>query len=136
MRQIKGTVNRVELIGWTGDEPEQRLLASGTALVSFSVATKRIGSRSDDGERTYETDWTNVEAWERVAASCVRYLHKGSRVRVIGTLQSRSWEDKETGQRRYKTVVRAEEVLFLDARQDGGGDAIAETAEVTEEVPF
>ena len=46
--------------------------------------------------------------WERVGASCARYLHKGSRVRVIGTLHTRNWEDKESGQRRYKTVVRAE----------------------------
>lgn len=136
MRQIKGTVNRVELIGWTGDSPEQRLLASGTAVVSFSVATRRIGAKNDAGDWTYETDWTNVEAWDRVAAQCVRYLHKGSRVRVIGTLQTRSWEDKESGQRRWKTVVRAEEVLFLDARQEGNGDAMAVAAEETEEVPF
>jgi single-strand DNA-binding protein len=135
MRQIKGTVNRVELIGWTGDAPEQRLLASGTVVASFSVATRRIAGRNDAGEWTYETDWTNVEAWERVASQCIRYLHKGSRVRVIGTLQTRSWEDKESGQRRYKTVVRAEEVLFLDARQEGNGDSMV-AAEATEEVPF
>jgi single-strand DNA-binding protein len=134
MRQIKGTVNRVELIGWTGDAPEQRLLASGTAVVSFSVATKRLGSRNEAGEWTYDTDWANVEAWERVASQCVRYLHKGSRVRVIGTLQTRSWEDKESGQRRFRTVVRAEEVLFLDARQDGNGESIA--VEASEEAPF
>jgi single-strand DNA-binding protein len=135
MRQIKGTVNRVELIGWTGDAPEQRLLASGTAVVSFSVATKRFGPKNEEGERTYETDWTNVEAWERVAASCARYLHKGSRVRVIGTLHTRSWEDKESGQRRWKTVVRAEEVLFLDAKQDNGETVVA-ASEETEEVAF
>lgn len=136
MRQIKGTVNRVELIGWTGDAPEQRLLPSGAAVVSFSIATKRIGGKTEEGERTYETDWANVEAWERVAASCARYLHKGSRVRVIGTLRTHTWEDKESGQRRWKTVVRAEEVLFLDARQEGSGDTPAETAEATEEAPF
>lgn len=135
MRQIRGTVNRVELIGWTGDAPEQRLLASGTAVVSFSVATKRPGAQNEAGERTFETDWTNVEAWERVAASCARYLHKGSRVRVIGTLQTRSWEDKETGQRRWKTVVRAQEVLFLDAKQESG-ESVAADAEEGEEAQF
>ena len=136
MRQVKGTVNRVELIGWAGDAPEQRLLASGTAVVSFGIATKRVGGKTEAGEWTYETDWNNVEAWDRVAAYCSRYLHKGSRVRVIGTLQTRSWEDKESGQRRYKTVVRAEEVLFLDAKQEGNGDAMAVSAEATEEVAF
>jgi single-strand DNA-binding protein len=136
MRQIKGTVNRVELIGWTGDEPEQRLLASGSTVVDFSVATKRISGKSEGGEWTFETEWTNVEAWDRVAASCARYLHKGSRVRVIGTIQTRSWEDKESGQRRYRTVVRAEEVLFLDAKHEGNGDAMTVAVEAGEEMEF
>jgi single-strand DNA-binding protein len=136
MRQVRGTVNRVELIGWTGDAPEQRLLASGTTVVNFSVATKRVSGRSDAGDWSYETDWTNVEAWERVAAQCARYLHKGSRVRVIGTLRTQTWEDKETGQRRYKTFVRAEEVLFLDARSDGNGHELTEAAEAVEDASF
>ncbi|HWQ14333.1 MAG TPA: single-stranded DNA-binding protein [Roseiflexaceae bacterium] len=136
MRQIKGTVNRVELIGWTGDAPESRILPSGTAVVTFSVATKRPGPRNEAGERTYATDWTNVEAWEQVAASCARYLHKGSRVRVIGSLTTQSWEDRESGQRRYKTFVRAQEVLFLDARQESNGETLAAASEETEEAPF
>lgn len=112
---IKGTVNRVELIGWLGNDPSQRFLASGVGVCDFDVATKRFGTRSDDGERTFETEWTTIEAWDTLGDLCQDRLHKGSRVRVIGSLRTRSWDDRETGQRRSKTVVRADEVLFLDA---------------------
>ena len=67
MESIKGTVNRVELVGWLGAEPEQRFIPSGAAVISFRVATKRWVGRSDDGSRTVDTDWTAVEAWEAEA---------------------------------------------------------------------
>ena len=123
MDQIKGTVNRVELIGWLGAAPEQRMLPSGAAVCSFRVATKRFAGRSEAGERQIETDWLPVEAWERLAELCVQSLHKGSRVRVIGHLETQSWEDKKTGDRRFKTFVRAETVLFLDPRADAPTDS-------------
>jgi single-strand DNA-binding protein len=136
-RQIRGTVNTVELIGWLGDAPEQRIFSSGTKVCSFTVATKRIGSRAEDGERQIETDWTTVEAWEKLAELCGGALHKGSRVRVSGSLHTRSWEDKESGGRRYRTVVRATEVLFLDARPGQPESAEAsEPVDDGEEVPF
>ena len=135
MEQIKGTLNRVELIGWVGAEPEQRFLPSGAAVCSFRVATKRWSGKSEDGTRTVDTDWTPVEAWERLAEQCGRFLHKGSRVRVSGSLHTRSWEDRETGQKRFKTVVRAEEVLFLDTRPESQ-DQPVEAEMVTEDLPF
>ena len=118
--QIKGTVNRVELIGWLGGEPTQRFLPSGVGVSDFNLATKRIGGKGDNGEWNYETEWTTVEAWDTLGDICQDRLHKGSRVRVIGSLQTRSWEDKESGARRSKTVVRADDVLFLDTQSDEG----------------
>jgi len=128
MEQIKGTVNRVELVGWIGAEPEQRFVPSGTAVCNFRVATNRFAGRNEAGERLVEAEWTTVEAWDKLAEQCGRFIHKGSRVRVTGSLQTQSWEDRETGQKRYKTVVRADEVLFLGPRQEP-----AETAEAVEE---
>ena len=116
--QVKGTVNTVELIGWVGNEPALRYLPSGVAVCEFDVATKRVGGKDDNGEWQLETEWTPVETWDQLAATCSDLLRKGSRVRILGSLRTRSWEDRETGQRRYKTSVRAEDVLFLDARQD------------------
>ena len=135
MENIKGTVNRVELVGWVGADPEQRFIPSGAAVISFRVATKRWAGRTDDGSRTVDTDWTAVEAWEKLADQCGRFLHKGSRVRVVGSLHTQSWDDRESGQKRYKTLVRAEEVLFLDARQEQAADAEA-VEEMVEALPF
>lgn len=135
MESIKGTVNRVELVGWIGAEPEQRFIPSGAAVISFRVATKRWIGRSDDGSRAVDTDWTAVEAWEKLAELCAQSLHKGSRVRVVGSLHTQSWEDRESGQKRYKTLVRAEEVLFLDARPAQAGEAQA-VEEMVENLPF
>lgn len=134
MEQIKGTLNRVELIGWVGAEPEQRFTSTGTAVCSFRVATKRFAGRNEAGERTVETDWTTAETWDKLAETCGRYLHKGSRVRVIGSLHTRSWEDRESGQKRFRTVVKADEVLFLGARPEQESEP-AEVAE-TEDIPF
>ncbi|NWG18952.1 MAG: single-stranded DNA-binding protein [Chloroflexi bacterium] len=136
MRQVRGTVNSVELIGWIGDAPEQRVFSSGAKVCTFNVATKHWGARTDAGDRTVETDWTPVEAWEKLSEQCMRSLHKGSRVRVVGSLRTQSWDDKESGQRRYKTFVRADEVLFLDNRSEGNGQEMPEATEETEEVPF
>jgi single-strand DNA-binding protein len=141
VKQRRGTVNFVELIGWVGDEPEQRLLPSGTMMCTFRVATKRLGPRDAAGVRTYETDWIGVEAWDRLAALCLRLMHKGSRVRVVGSLHTQSWEDRDSGQRRYKTAVRAEEVLFLDNKGASNGSMMhdledAEECDETEEVSF
>ena len=123
MEQVKGTVNRVELVGWVGAEPEQRFLPSGTAVCNFRVATKRFAGRNEAGERTVETDWTPIEAWDKLAETCARYLH------------TRSWEDRESGQKRFKTIVRADEVLFLDARERGQDEDEA-VEEVVAELPF
>jgi single-strand DNA-binding protein len=118
MRAIRGTVNRVELLGWAGDAPEHRSLASGVDVASFRVATRRIGPRGEDGERSYETEWTTIEAWERLAVQVSSLVHRGSRVWVSGSLQTQSWEDRDSGARRWRVLVRAEEVLILDGRDE------------------
>ncbi|CAA9285158.1 MAG: hypothetical protein AVDCRST_MAG93-3470, partial [uncultured Chloroflexia bacterium] len=80
MRPIKGTVNYVELIGWLGADPEQRFLPSGIAITNFNLATKRLGARQEDGSWTYETDWLDVEAVDKLADTVAANLQKGSRV--------------------------------------------------------
>lgn len=116
MKPVKGTVNYVELIGWLGNEPEQRFTPSGVAVAEFSVATKRPGSRDDSGERTYDTDWIDVVAWDQLAETVAEFLHKGSRVRVTGSLAVDKWEDRD-GNKRKRYYVRADDLLMLDARQ-------------------
>lgn len=136
MEQIKGTLNRIELIGWLGAEPEQRFTPAGVAVCNFRVATKRWIGRGENGERQVSTDWTPVEAWERLAERCGQSLRKGSRVRVIGSLHTQSWDDRETGQKRFKTVVRADDIMFLDTRAPEAPSAEPEEVAETEDSPF
>jgi single-strand DNA-binding protein len=135
MNQVKGTVNRVQLLGRLGMEPELRFTPNGTATCKLRVATKRPGAQDENGKRGYETEWVNVEAWERLAEQCNSYLHKGSRVLITGSLRTDSWQDRDTGQNRSRMYVRADDVLFLDARQEQQDEA--ETAEqAVEDLPF
>ncbi len=125
MKNVKGTVNYVELIGWLGNDPEQRYTPSGVSVAEFSIATKRLGSRGEDGAWTYETDWIDVVAWDQLADAMANNLHKGSRVRVIGSLRTDTWEDRD-GNRRKRLYVRAEDFLMLDARTEPHAELTAE----------
>jgi single-strand DNA-binding protein len=139
MGQVKGTINTVELLGWLGADPELRMIPTGVPVCRFSVATRRFGGQDQAGRREIETDWTNVEAWDKLAELCNSYLHRGSRVLVTGALRTDSWTDKATNTPRSRTFVRAEQVLFLDAKPGVPAEAIAADADeapVGEEVPF
>lgn len=114
MRSVRGTLNSVELIGRLGADPELRTLSTNAAVCRFNLATNRYGSPDEQGNRTYETEWVTVEAWNKLAEICTSYMHKGRRVRVAGSLRTDSWTDKESGQPRYRTYVRAYQVMFLD----------------------
>ena len=129
--QYRGTVNEVELIGWMDQDPEMRYTPQGIAVTTISVATKRPSHANGE----IKTEWIQVEAWERLAEQINTHLRKGSRVRVNGHLVTSSWEDRESGQRRSKMVVRAESVLFLDGRASSEtGDCLQE--EQLEEMPL
>jgi single-strand DNA-binding protein len=116
-----GTINRVEILGHLGAEPEMRYTASGSAVANFRVATNRVWNA--DGEQRKETEWTPIVAWNKLAETCNQYLRKGSRVRVEGYLRTRSYE--KDGVTHYRTEVVAESVLFLDRRGDDQGESEA-----------
>jgi single-strand DNA-binding protein len=115
MKPVRGTVNYVELIGWLGNDPEERYTPSGVAIAEFSVAAKRLGSRNEDGSWNYDTDWIDVVAWDQLAETAVANLRKGSRVRITGSLRTDTWEDRD-GNKRKRVLVRADDIMFLDAR--------------------
>ncbi len=139
MKVVKGTLNSVQLIGRLGRDPEMRFTSTGSAICRLSVATNRTAGRDSDGSQEYATDWTLVEAWDRLAERCNEYLCKGRRVLITGSLRTDSWEDRETKQRRYRTYVRADDVMFLDA--PGGNGMIQgesdtpESASQTDDIP-
>jgi single-strand DNA-binding protein len=123
------------IIGRLGTDPEMRYTANGNAVTSFRVATNFV-STTPDGERREETEWFSVIAWRNLAEQCSQYLQKGRRVYVEGRLRTRSW-DTPDGQRRFRTEVIANRVLFLDRAP---GVPLPEEGEVetveAEELPF
>ena len=118
-------LNKVMLIGNVGKDPEMRYTANGNAVTNFTLAVNR-NFPSGDGERKEETEWFTVVTWNKLAETLGQHLQKGRKVYVEGRLQSRSWDGPD-GQKRYRTEVIANQVLFLDRPQgasmpDMGGD--------------
>ena len=113
-------VNKVFLIGNLGRDPEVRSTPSGQPVASFSVATSRRW-KDRDGNRQEQTEWHNVVCWGKQAEVAGQYLAKGKQVFVEGRLQTRSWDDKNSGEKRYKTEVICENFQMLGSRQGGGG---------------
>ncbi len=118
------TINKVELLGRVGTEPEMQYTPNGTAVTKLRLATDR---RRHDGE--VEADWHNVVIWSKTAEAVNEYIGKGDRIYVAGRLVNNTWEGDD-GQRRYRTEIHASEVVFLDSRngngnggQVNGGDA-------------
>lgn len=116
------SLNKVTLIGNLGKDPELRYTNSGVAVATFSVATNEQWKDSD-GNLQERTEWHNIVAWQKLAEICAEYLKKGSKVYIEGRLQSRSWDDKNTGQKRYTTEVIANEMIMLDAKGSNSGRA-------------
>src|SRR5436309_9177568 len=105
-------LNKVMVIGNLGADPEMRYTADGSAVTNFNVAASR-NFQGRDGERREETEWFSVVTWSKLAEQCSQFLQKGRKVYVEGRLQTRSWDGPD-GQKRYKTEVVADRVLFLD----------------------
>jgi single-strand DNA-binding protein len=122
---MAGSLNKVLLIGNVGRDPEMRYLQSGEPVTTFSLATNRRWTGAD-GQAREETEWHNVVAWRRLAEQCNEYLAKGRKVYIEGRLQTRSWDDQATGQKRFRTEIVADRMVLLDSRdqraRDGGDE--------------
>lgn len=109
-------LNKVMLIGNLGTDPEMRYTANGSAVTTFRLAVSRSFGGGEGGERREETEWFTVVTWNKLAELLGQHLQKGRKVYVEGRLASRSWDGPD-GQKRYRTEVVANQVLFLDRPQ-------------------
>jgi single-strand DNA-binding protein len=107
-------LNRVELIGRLGKDPETRYATSGNAVTSFTVATSESWKDKQTGEKVEKTEWHNVTAFGRLAEVCGQYLQKGALVYVSGKITTEKYE--KDGQTRYSTKVIAGEMKMLGAK--------------------
>ena len=115
-------LNRVLLIGNLTRDPELRYTPKGTAVTEIGLAVNRIYS-GEDGEKKEETTFVDVTLWARQAEIAGQYLKKGRPVFIEGRLQLGTWDDKQTGQKRSRLRVVAENLQLLGSRQDSEGSS-------------
>jgi len=120
------SVNKVILIGHLGRDAETRYTPSGVPVTRFTLATNRRVKDASTGEWKDETDWHNITVWRQ--ENLAQYLTKGKQVYVEGRLQTRSYDDRESGQKRYITEVVADEIFLLGSRGDAGGESFDSSA--------
>jgi single-strand DNA-binding protein len=142
------SVNKVILIGHVGKDPDVKYTPNGTAVAKFSVATnERFKDRS--GEWQDRVEWHTIVAWQRLAEIVGEFVVTGSKVYIEGKLQTSSWEDRQSGQTKYRTEIVARDLVLLGSRGNGTGDSQeshpgpaarqetpTETAEDLEDIPF
>jgi single-strand DNA-binding protein len=108
------SLNRAQLIGNLGADPEIRSTPSGTRVATLSVATSRRWT-DRGGQQQEKTEWHRVICWDALAEICESYLKRGDRVYVEGRIEYRQWEGQD-GQTRYTTEIRAREMIMLGGR--------------------
>ena len=113
-------INKVILLGNLGKDPEVRNLPSGQPVANFTIATNRQ-YKDRDGNRQKETEWHNIVVFGRQAEIASQYLHRGKQIYLEGRIRTRSWDDRETGQKRYMTEIVCENFQMLGGRGDAGG---------------
>lgn len=109
-------LNKFTGIGRLSRDPEVRSTASGQSVCNFSIATTKKWTDKNTNVKQESTEWINIVCWSKLAEICGQYLSKGSLVYVEGALQTKSWEDKNGGGKRYKTDVVITNMIML-----GGG---------------
>ncbi|HZD95376.1 MAG TPA: single-stranded DNA-binding protein [Candidatus Sulfotelmatobacter sp.] len=115
------SVNKVILVGNLGKDPEVKYTPSGVPVAKFSLATNER-YKDKAGEWQDRTEWHNIVAWQRLAEIVGEYVKKGSKLYIEGRIQTSSWEDKQSGEKKYRTEIVANDLVLLSGRGDGGGE--------------
>ena len=115
------SVNKIILLGNVGKDPEFRATAGGTAVANFSLATTDR-TKDQAGNWTDRTEWHNLVAFQRTAEIVRDYVKKGSKLYIEGKIQTRSWDDKTSGEKKYRTEVLVNELVLLSGKSEGGSE--------------
>jgi single-strand DNA-binding protein len=116
---VAKSVNKVLLLGNVGKDPEIRATGGGTMVASFTLATS---DRQKDAQGNWQdrTEWHNLKAFGRTAEIVRDYVKKGHKLFIEGKITTSSWDDKESGQKRYRTEILVNDLTLLTGRDDGG----------------
>ena len=112
------SVNKVILLGNVGKDPEIRATGGGMTVASFSLATTDR-AKDQSGNWTDKTEWHNLVAFQRTAEIIRDYVKKGTKLYVEGKIQTRSWEDKTSGEKKYRTEIIVNDISLLSGRGEG-----------------
>lgn len=112
------SLNKVLLIGNLGADPEVRSTPGGQQVANFRIACSESW-KDQSGAKQEQTEWVTIVAWRQLAGIAQKYLKKGSMVYIEGKLQTRSWDDKATGGKRYATEILADDIKMLGGKPEG-----------------
>jgi single-strand DNA-binding protein len=112
------SVNKVIILGRLGQDPELKYTPGGMAVCNFTLATSESWA-DKAGQKQERTEWHRIVVWGKLAELCNQYLTKGRQAYIEGSLQTRSWDDKN-GQKRYTTEINAKTVQFIGANANAG----------------
>lgn len=115
---MSGTLNKVMLIGHTGDDVKMHYFEGGGSIGRFPLATNETYTNRTTGERVSNTEWHNIVVRNKAAEICEKYLKKGDKVYIEGRLKTRKWQD-EKGMDRYSTEIQCTDFTFLTPKNDG-----------------
>ena len=119
---MSGTLNKVMLIGHTGDEVKMHYFEGGGCIGRFPLATNETYTNRTTGERVSNTEWHNIVVRNKGAEICEKYLKKGDKVYIEGRIKTRSWQDDQ-GNDRYSTEIQCTDFTFLTPKQESGAGA-------------
>jgi len=129
----KGSLNKVQLIGHLGADPESRFTTSGSAVTNFNLATNESW-KSAEGDAKEKTEWHRVVLFGKMAETAAEYMKKGQLVYIEGRLQTRSWDDKDNI-KRYTTEILCDNFTMLGRKSDAAGSS-AKESEQDDDLPF
>lgn len=137
-------LNKVQIIGHLGADPDTRYMPSGKPVTNIRVATSETWKDKDTGDKKEKTEWHSVVFFDKLAEIAGEYLRKGSLVYIEGKLQTRKWQDKE-GKDRYTTEIIAQQMQMLGGKPQGERQATprqepstppADTGGFDDDIPF
>lgn len=116
---MTGTLNKVMLIGHTGDDVKMHYFEGGGSIGRFPLATNEVYTNRNSGERVNNTEWHNIVVRNKAAEICEKYLKKGDKVYIEGRIKTRKWTD-DKGMDRYSTEIQCTDFTFLTPKGESG----------------
>jgi len=139
------SVNKVILVGNVGQDPQVKYTPSGVPVARVSLATNERFKGNND-QMQDRTEWHSIVAWQRLAEIVGEYVRKGTKLYIEGKLQTTSWQDRQSGETKYRTEIVARDLVLLGSRENGqnaaaqdashGSDTEPAPAVVDDDIPF